>query len=245
MEIAELIDVLDREGHLLADAAAKAGTDARVPTCPGWQVRDLLSHIGRVHRWAARYVTEGLTEPFKPGGGEPEPESADLVAWYRERHRALVKALADADPALECFTFLPAPSPLAFWARRQAHETAIHRVDAESALGADHSPFDPAFAADGIDELLSGFHTLERSRVRIDTPRTLRLRATDTTDVWTVRLSEDIPHTTRGTEGDADCELNGPVGELYLVMWNRLPYSALSGKGDLSLAQVWRELSGF
>ena len=26
--------------------------------------------------------------------------------------------------------------PLAFWARRQAHETAVHRVDAESALGA-------------------------------------------------------------------------------------------------------------
>ncbi|MEU1807097.1 maleylpyruvate isomerase family mycothiol-dependent enzyme [Streptomyces sp. NPDC019937] len=242
MEIAELIDVLDREGHLLADAAAKAGTDARVPTCPGWQVRELLSHIGRVHRWATRYVSEGLTERVQLSE-EPEQDGAELVAWYREGHRALVKALTDADPALEAFAFLPAPSPLAFWARRQAHETAIHRVDAESALGADHSPFDPAFAADGIDELLVRFHGMERSRVRLDTPRTLRLRATDTDDVWTVRLSEEPPHTTRGAEGDADCELTGPVGELYLVVWNRLPYSALSGKGDLSLAQVWREHS--
>lgn len=242
MEIAELIDVLDREGHLLADAAAKAGTDARVPTCPEWQVRELLSHIGRVHRWATRYVTEGLAERIQLDDA-PEVDGAELVAWYREGHRLLVKALTDADPALECFTFLPAPSPLAFWARRQAHETAIHRVDAESALGADHSPFDPAFAADGIDELLVRFHGLERSRVRLDTPRVLRLRATDTDDVWTVRISEEAPRTTRGAEGDADCELTGPVGELYLVVWNRLPYSALSGKGDLSLAQVWRERS--
>ncbi|WP_063733197.1 maleylpyruvate isomerase family mycothiol-dependent enzyme [Streptomyces sp. RTd22] len=242
MEIAELIDVLDREGHLMADAAAKAGTDARVPTCPEWQVRELLAHTGRVHRWATRYVIEGLTEGVRLGD-DPELDGAGLVAWFREGHRALVKALTDADPDLECFAFLPAPSPLAFWARRQAHETAIHRVDAESALGADHSPFDPAFAADGIDELLTRFHGRERSRVRMDTPRTLRLRATDTDDIWTVRLSEEPPHTTRGAEGDADCELTGPVGELYLVAWNRLPYSALSGKGDLSLAQVWREQS--
>jgi uncharacterized protein (TIGR03083 family) len=121
-----------------------------------------------VHRWATRYVTEGLTERI-PLGDEPEGDGAELVAWYREGHRALVKALTDADPALECFAFLPASSPLAFWARRQAHETAIHRVDAESALGADHSPFEPAFAADGIDELLVRFHGRERSRVRMDT----------------------------------------------------------------------------
>ena len=56
-------------------------------------------------------------------------------------------------------------------------------------------------------------------------------------------LRRTLPRTTRGAEGDADCELTGPVGELYLVAWNRLPYSALSGKGDLSLAQVWREHS--
>ena len=34
---------------------------------------------------------------------------------------------------MRCFAFLPAPSPLAFWARRQAHETGIHRADVESA----------------------------------------------------------------------------------------------------------------
>ncbi|MER6443505.1 hypothetical protein ABT275_45720 [Streptomyces sp. NPDC001185] len=38
---------------------------------------------------------------------------------------------------MTCWTFNPArvPSPLAFWTRRQAHETAVHRYDAEAATG--------------------------------------------------------------------------------------------------------------
>lgn len=42
---------------------------------------------------------------------------------------------------------VPATSPRAFWARRQAHETAIHRADAESAL-ATVPEWNAAFAAD-------------------------------------------------------------------------------------------------
>ncbi|MET8179697.1 maleylpyruvate isomerase family mycothiol-dependent enzyme [Streptomyces sp. NPDC005336] len=240
METAELIEIVDREGRLLADTAAKAGVDALVPTCPDWRVRDLLSHLGRVHSWAARFVGEGLTDPVRPSV-EPAPADAELVPWYRETHRRLVETLTEADPEVECFTFLPGPAPLAFWARRQAHETAIHRVDAESAAGMDFSPVDPAFAADGIDELLSGLHSLERSRLRTDTPRTLRFRATDQDAVWTVWVSDGVPRTERNDDGVADYELSGPVADLYLALWNRLPHSALSGKGDLELAALWRE----
>ena len=58
-------------------------------------------------------------------------------------------------PDLDCWAFLPAPSPLAFWSRRQAHETAIHRADVESALRV-RPVYPKEFAADGIDELLLG-----------------------------------------------------------------------------------------
>jgi hypothetical protein len=57
VEIAEFVDALDRDGALLADAAAEAGLTASVPTCPGWRVRDLLKHQAYVHAWATRHVT--------------------------------------------------------------------------------------------------------------------------------------------------------------------------------------------
>ena len=81
---------------------------------------------------------------------------ADLVDWFRTGHEALVATLADADPDVQTFMFLPAPSALAFWARRQTHETGIHRADVESG-GGPITPFELAEALDGIDELVGGF----------------------------------------------------------------------------------------
>jgi uncharacterized protein (TIGR03083 family) len=241
METAEFLRTLDREGRLLAAAAEEAGTEARVPTCPGWQVRDLLRHTGMVHRWAAAFVAEGRTS-HHPGGGLPGLDGPELVAWFREGHRHLVGTLSSAAPDVRCWHFLPAPSPLAFWARRQAHETAVHRVDAESARGGTPTAIGPEFALDGVDELLCGFHARPRSRVRSEEPRVLRVRATDVGNaVWTVRLSAEPPVTERGDAGDADCEVAGPAAKLYLALWNRMPFPDVTG--DASVAALWRDNS--
>jgi uncharacterized protein (TIGR03083 family) len=243
METAEFVAMLDQEGRLLAAAAEEAGTGAKVPTCPGWQVADLVRHTGMVHRWAAAFVAEGYTS-YRPDGGLPDLDGAELLAWFREGHRQLVDTLRSASPDVRCWHFLPAPSPLAFWARRQAHETAVHRVDAESARGGSPSGISGDFAVDGIDELLIGFHARPKSKVRTEEPRVLRLRATDTDGaVWTVRLSQEPPAAGRGEGGEAepDCEVAGPAAQLYLALWNRLPFSAVTG--DASIAELWREKS--
>ncbi|MEV1054215.1 maleylpyruvate isomerase family mycothiol-dependent enzyme [Streptomyces sp. NPDC049887] len=241
METAELIEYLGAEGRLLAGAAEAAGPDAAVPTCPGWQVRDLLRHTGTVHRWATAFVTERYAE-YRPDAGEPELDGRALLEWFEEGHGLLVEALSGAPADLDCWTFLPAPSPLAFWARRQAHETAVHRVDAEAALG-EPGPVPERPAADGIDELLRAFHGRRRSRVRSDAPKVLRVRTTDTGDVWTVRLSTEPPRTDRSSEGPADCELSGPAERLHLVLWNRLPVTAVTLDGDEEIARLWRDNS--
>ncbi|MFI7299631.1 maleylpyruvate isomerase family mycothiol-dependent enzyme [Streptomyces sp. NPDC050121] len=245
METAEFIRALDHAGRSLASAAAEAGPGAKVVTCPDWQVRDLLRHTGTVHRWATSFVAEGHSS-FRPMTEPPSLDGDALLAWFREGHRRLVDTLSAASPDVRCFHFLSAPSPLAFWARRQAHETAVHRVDAESARG--RTPEEIAgelavdFAADGIDELLRGFHARARSRVRTEEPRVLRVRATDTADaVWTVRLSSEPPVTERNAEGAADCEVSGPAALLYLSLWNRLPLP--SATGDAALATLWQETS--
>ncbi|MCT4353855.1 maleylpyruvate isomerase family mycothiol-dependent enzyme [Streptomyces sp. Je 1-79] len=271
MTIDEHIAALATAGRALAETAAEAGSDAEVATCPGWRVRDLLRHTTMVHRWATGFVAERYTS-YHPDDGEPDLDGEALLAHFREGHVRLVDALRAAPESLECWTLMAAPSPLAFWARRQAHETAVHRADAESALPDRHpGPVDPALAADGIDELLRAFHARERSRVRTPEPRILRVRTTDTGDVWTVRLSQDPPRTEHdtkehgttehgttehGTTGrgetgrgkgglpvTADCEMTGPADRLYLTLWNRLPEGAVDVAGDASLARIWRENS--
>ncbi|MGW7277160.1 maleylpyruvate isomerase family mycothiol-dependent enzyme [Streptomyces sp. NPDC054844] len=242
METATFVEILDREGVLLASAAEAAGVDAKVPTCPGWQVRDLLRHTGMVHRWAAEIVAEGHAGPV-PDGGLPGLDGSALLTWFREGHGRLVDTLAGASPDARCWYFLPAPSPLAFWARRQAHETTVHRIDAESAGDGVPTGIGVDFAVDGIDELLCAFHARPKSAVRTEEPRTLRVRATDVPGaVWTVRLSAGPPETERGDAGDTDCELTGPAVRLYPALWNRLPFPEVTG--DASLAALWREKSG-
>lgn len=86
-----------------------------------------------------------------------------------------------------------------------------------------------------------------KSRVRPEAPRALRVRATDTDTVWTVRLSPEPPSAVR-EEGPvpatpADCELSAPAETLYLTLWNRLPLTALTVTGDADLARLWRDHS--
>lgn len=240
LTVAAYVSILDQEGRLLAAAAGAAGTGAEVPTCPGWRVRDLLRHTGTVHRWAGTHVAEGHTSPL-PEGAEPDLDGAALLDRYREEHRRLVGILSAAPADTVCWSFLPAPSPLAFWARRQAHETTVHRADAESAHDGTPGTVAAPFAVDGIDELLLGFHARSRSRVRTSRPYVLGVRATDTGTAWTVRLSDGPPVTERGGTADADCEVAGPASDLYLALWNRLPFPEVTG--DASLAALWREKS--
>lgn len=242
MEIAEHIEALRREGEMLSVAAARAAMDAAVPACPEWCVRDLVRHTGGVHRWAAWNVSHPSPDPV---GDEVEArlmgswpaDDGGLLDWFREGHAALVETLATAAPDVVCWSFLPAPSPLAFWARRQAHETAIHRADAESATGP-ITPVAPSFGADGLDELLR-FATRRRS-LPVDGERSLALHATDGGGDWLVRLGPGGIAATRES-GSADCSVRGTASDLYLLLWNRRERDGLQVDGDPAPLELWRE----
>jgi uncharacterized protein (TIGR03083 family) len=249
VEITEHIDGIERDGGQLADAAEAAGLTALVPACPGWQVRDLVRHQAYVHGWAARHVKERLPElideadePAILGGGPPD---AELIAAYQAGLAGLVQTLREADPDVVCATFMSAPSPLAFWARRQAHETAIHRFDAQSASAAGSpSPaaaFGPAFAADGIDELIMSFAPRRRYRARGDGERSLAVLAADTGASWQVRLADGATDVRRGA-GTADCVLKGPASGLYAFLWNRCDAApaGITVGGDPAVLETWR-----
>jgi len=248
VEIADYIEALREQGTQLADAAGRAGLDAAVPPCPPWLVKDLLRHTGYVHRWAARHVNEcpprildGPAEDEILTGGAPD---AELIDWFRAGHAALVRALTAADPKLECATLMPASSPLAFWARRQAHETAIHRADAASASGV-RSRFASDFAADGVDELIIGFGQRRKYRPSPGHDGTLRVRTTDTGDAWYLREEDGRIYAHRGPgepAGPSDCVVSGPASGLYLFLWNRsgADEAGVKVSGDPAVLASWQ-----
>ncbi|HEY6278599.1 MAG TPA: maleylpyruvate isomerase family mycothiol-dependent enzyme [Streptosporangiaceae bacterium] len=254
-EVADLVGCLQQEGALLAEAAEAAGFAAPVPACPGWQVRDLLKHLGYVHRWAAGYVrdqhtrwVDRLSEEEILSGG---PSDDVLAGWFRQGHAELGRVLSAAGPETACWTFLDAPSPVAFWARRQAHETAIHRADAQQAAAAaggaqfaDPPDFGPHFATDGIDELIMGFLARAAKRGSWDgPPAVLGLHAEDGTGGtahWRVDSAPGRLAVARGT-GAASCDVTGPAARLYLRLWNRADDSGLDVRGDASQLTAFLE----
>jgi uncharacterized protein (TIGR03083 family) len=236
MEIAEHLAALTAEGTLLASAASRVDHDAPVPGCPAWQVGDVIRHTGQVHRWAAAAVRDRSRDAARysadDGSGVAGP---DLVEWFRAGHEALVATLASADPDVATFTFLPAPSPLAFWARRQTHETGIHRADVESG-GGSITPFDPAEALDGIDELVGGFAA--RKSKGDAGARAFGVLPTDSDRGWLVRVGTEPVRDPAAAAG-AECVLRGTASDLHLLLWNR-PADAVEIAGDAALLADWR-----
>lgn len=233
MQVAEQIDQLEQDGARLADAAGDL--DAAVPPCPLWTVRDLVTHIGGVHRWAATIVRDRLDHDPAPREADlAMPGAQDVVDWFREGHSDLVHTLRIADPTMQCYTFMPAPAPLAFWARRQAHETAVHRADTESARGA-ITPFPTGFAADGIDEMINGFAARRHTFRHVDRPRTFAIRPDDAA-AWTVTLAPDGVRAVSAA-GPAEASISGSASDLYLWLWNRP--ATVKVDGDQDVADLW------
>jgi uncharacterized protein (TIGR03083 family) len=161
------------------------------------------------------------------------------VPWFQDGCTALIDVLAATDPGLDCFAFLPAPSPRAFWARRQAHETGIHRLDAESAVGT-ITPFAADVAVDGIEEMLYGFASRSRSRLRSPSQRSLAVHATDAGAAWLVRIGPESAEVL-DVEADADCTVSAGASDLFMLLWNRMPPEVADVSGDESVLDLWQD----
>jgi uncharacterized protein (TIGR03083 family) len=242
MEISDHIAHLEREGLALVAAAYRHGLDAALPTCPGWTEAELVRHTGGIQRWATRTVAGALRGPIDEpleriaGGWPPDTE---LLDWFRSGLGELVAALRAAPPSLACFTFLAAPSPLAFWARRQAQEVTMHRVDAESPGGA-CTPIDPDLAVDGVDEMLFAFAA--RPQRRKVPACAFALAATDADRAWYVRVEPRGVHPSYESCA-VDATVRGSASDLYRFVWNRLDASAaeLHVTGDPAALATWRK----
>jgi uncharacterized protein (TIGR03083 family) len=179
-----------------------------------------VGHLGTVHRWATDIVRAGHADSPP---GEQEPPDGDLLDWYAAGHTALVRALREVDPGSPAWHMSPAaPKVAASWARRQAHELAVHRMDLEAAAGVPHAPLDPVLADDGVDELLTvvvprGAHTEPLAGAEA----VVAVANTDTGRRWEVRVTRGAVTVTPEHSGTADAALTGAGTQLVLHLWGR------------------------
>src|SRR5229473_219419 len=177
--------LVEREGATLADAA-EVDLSAPVPAAPGWDTTELLRHMGLIHARTSVILRTGTLErPSRKNGMLPEPPDDGVPQWYRATLTELVGDLrALEDPDRPVYSFAPGHERAGFWPRRMAHETTVHRVDAEQAARRPIDPIDPGFAVDGIDEVFTVFVPALGAGRSPGDGRTVHLHATDAEGEW-------------------------------------------------------------
>lgn len=222
----------DRIRHLrsvtsrFAGAIGTADPGVPVASCPGWNVSDLVCHLGSVHAWATTAVLEARNDDSDP----PRPVDGSLEGWYRRHAERLVAAIERTPLDAEVWAFCPPPRTVAFWSRRQTHETTVHLWDLETAAGELGPDIEPTVAADGLDEVITMFY-----------PRQIRLgRMPPLTHSLELIGSDDEGRWVFGPEGAPDARVTGPAAALYLLVWGRihLDHPDLIVEGDSAAARV-------
>ncbi len=238
----------------LAGLVDGANLAQQVPTCPDWTLRQLTTHVGRAQRWAAEIVaTRSATAiPFRevPDGRLPD-DPAQHVQWLQGGAERLVTALSQAgsDPVWTP----PGIGPASFWARRMAHETTVHRADAELAAGREPA-IAADLAADAIDEWL-GFLCAPAPGAEDPRPgalpegSVLHIHATDdglANGEWLIRREGSGIAIEHG-HGKGGVAVRGPAGRLLLMLVRRVPPedSELQVLGDSALLTAWLDATPF
>jgi len=248
-------DEIQASTDTLAGLVDDADLATPVPTCPDWTLRQLATHVGRAHRWAAEIVSTRSAEfiPFRqvPDGKFPD-DPARHAPWLRAGAARVIGAVreADGEPVWAFNTLRPA----SFWARRMAHETAVHRADAQVAAGREPG-FEPDLAADAIDEWLGFLSGLAPGDAdpRLDAlpeGAVLHVHATDEgldgAGEWLVRR-EGPQVIVQPGHGQGDVALRGPAGRLLLVLLRRVPPDdpQVQVLGDPALLAGWLAATPF
>jgi uncharacterized protein (TIGR03083 family) len=226
--------------------------DRPVPTCPGWTFRQLATHLGRGHRWAAQIVATRATAPVpmrEVADGKLPEDPARHASWLNAGADQVIAAAAAAGSDL--VWTMTGMRPASFWTRRRAHEAAVHLADAQLAAGRDVD-LAPGLAADGVDEwlgLIAAGPAGLAPELRGD-GQTLHFHATDPglpgAGEWLItRTSSGI--TVHHGHGKADVAVRGPAADLLLVLTRRLPPSTPGVEilGQQALLTHWLQHTPF
>lgn len=240
MDKAAYLDAVAADGAALA-AAARLGLDAQVPSCPEWKVADLVQHTGMVHAWVTEMVRSGATQRLSWRDLPKPPAPEGLADWFETGVDTLISTLRDADPDAPVWNWSPTPHVAAFWPRRMANETTVHRWDGQLAHGSPE-PIPTELAVDGIDEIIRVFIATDAAdNPEVTLGGTLHLHTTDAEGEWLVDIA-DGKVDVRQEHGKGDAAIRGAASDLLLFLWGRTPAAALEVFGDQAVVDNWAKV---
>lgn len=222
---------LTRDTEALA-AAAEVDLHAPIAACPAWDMADLAFHVATVHRFWTHMLVQRLQVPEGPGVERPADD--DLPGFVRAGLEPLVAAIRETPPDTPIWTWAPRQEA-AFVPRRMAHETGVHRWDAEAAVGTPR-PIDAAIAVDGIDEVLE-LVVPAGVQVRESPPIAAHLHCTDTEGEWVVTVDGGKVSVAHAHEKQP-VAVRGSASDLNLLLWRRVPWDAVEVFGDEEMARA-------
>src|ERR1700748_3631796 len=82
----------------LAEILAEYCQSLPIRTCPEWTLRQLVTHVGRTHRWAAE-ITRTRSDTFIPFREVPDGKlpdhRAEQLAWLQDGAARIVDAVRE------------------------------------------------------------------------------------------------------------------------------------------------------
>ncbi|MGC5585690.1 maleylpyruvate isomerase family mycothiol-dependent enzyme [Ornithinimicrobium sp. W1665] len=245
--------VIRSESDRFAEVLAGADPQAPVPTCPGWDARDLLHHLAEVHAFWAQVLGSDVRDDEGVEALEqaapPRPDGVEELLALRARATdALLEQLGALDDAEPRWSWWPPDQTVGFTRRMQTYEATLHRVDAELTAGLPPSPLDPEVAAGAVEHCVDVMWGYVPDWAQDDSTAVVELVATDTGDRWQVDVGRwhgtgpesgtefDMARARRaGQEPDPalpTATVTGTARDLALWAWGRGPRSAVRIAGD-------------
>jgi uncharacterized protein (TIGR03083 family) len=240
------VGVIASEGARVL-AAYRSNPDGRVPWSDRWTVRSVARHVAGSHHAVAVILADRPSADFEQAAAMPRIETSDpaFPEWFAANTERLLTQCRTVPPAAVCW----APHPLlsgtaAYWTRRIAYDTLVHRWDAEAGAGVAGAPMEPDIAADAVAELLEVGLPVTRAMTDAPAGPAIRLVCADADQAWDLDLSEVGRLTIHGEPIDVAVTLRGTAEALLLWLWRRIEIEdgSIEVDGDRSVLDRWTEL---
>ena len=250
MESTRYLDCLAADYGLLRAVAESASGSDPVPSCPGWTLAGLVTHVGEVYLHKATVMRDGKwPDPWPP----EEHANVAPLALLDQGYREVTAEFAARPPDEAALTWFGPEQTVGFWIRRMAQETVVHRMDAQLAAGEPVTPAPDDLAIDGVDEVLKRFveygaaewpeeyETIEGGHPA-GADGTVAIVVTAGPASWTVRPARSSVSVADGGDEGARAAVSATPDGMLRWLWGRADDSVITVTGDPEWAAYLRRV---